>query len=176
LIKAVVATPLGEDESPFDIGFGSLYRTEAPVVLRYLQASVGSFAQAEDLCAETFLRAWKAWPKFSGEPDEGRPWLLRIARNLLIDADRRARLIRFFPLRYEDSSKDDATASVAVDRLQLERALRLMPKADRDLLALRAAGLSHAEIALVQGRSEHAVKMAWHRALERLRPHMEDTR
>jgi DNA-directed RNA polymerase specialized sigma24 family protein len=44
---------------------------------------------------------------------------------------------------------------------------------DRDLLAMRVAGLSHLEIGSVQGKSEAAVKKAWQRALKQLRSELE---
>lgn len=170
----VIATATGDDAARLEQSFHALYSSEVLIVLRYLRASVSDLAEAEDLCAETFLRAWESWPRFRGEAREARSWLLRIARNLLIDQHRRHRLLRIIHLGQEDSTGRDATAPEAVDRLHLQNALRLVTKADRDLLALRAAGLSHAEIGRVQGRSEKAVKMAWHRALQRLQARLEE--
>ena len=165
--------PVGEAASHLEASFRDLYESEATVVLRYLRASVADSEQAEDPCAETFFRAWQAWPRYRGKPGEARPWLLRIARNLLIDQVRRCRLLRFLPVG-EDLADPDQPAADAVDRVDLQRALARLPTTDRDLLALRAAGLSHSEIARVQSRAEAAVKMAWHRALRRLREQLED--
>jgi RNA polymerase sigma-70 factor (ECF subfamily) len=169
----VIATSTADEAARFEQSFRTLYTSEVLIVLRYLRANVADPAEAEELCAEAFLRAWVAWPRFRGQPGEARPWLLRIARNLVIDRHRRRRLLRIFPLRQQDSTGRDPTASEAINRVHFQQALGRLSMADRDLLALRAAGLSHAVIARVQGRGEDAVKMASHRALRRLRSQLE---
>lgn len=172
----VIATSTADEAAHFEQSFRTLYTSEVVIVLRYLRANVAESAEAEELCADTFLRAWVAWPRFRGQPDEARSWLLRIARNLVIDRHRRRRLLRIFPLQHQDSTGRDPTASEATNRVHFQQALGRLSMADRDLLALRAAGLSHAVIARVQGRGENAVKMAWHRALRRLREQLEGGR
>jgi len=77
---------------------------------------------------------------------------------------------------YEASAVKDDLATAVSDRTLLERALRQLSSSDRELVAFRMAGLSHREIGRIQGRSELAVKMAWHRAIERLRADMEGSR
>jgi RNA polymerase sigma-70 factor, ECF subfamily len=167
-----MAMPIGEAAARLEESFRDLYESEAKIVLRYLRASVADSAQAEDLCGETFFRAWQAWRGFRGGPAEARAWLLRIARNLVIDQARRRRLLRFLPVG-DDLAGPDEPAVDAIERIDLERALARLSSGDRDLLAMRAAGLTHLEIARVQARTEPAVKMAWHRALQRLREQME---
>jgi DNA-directed RNA polymerase specialized sigma24 family protein len=76
----------------------------------------------------------------------------------------------------EASGVKDDVATVVSDRSLLEQALRRLSSSDRELVAFRMAGLSHREIGRIQGRSELAVKMAWHRAIERLRADMEGGR
>ncbi|HYM97616.1 MAG TPA: sigma factor [Candidatus Sulfotelmatobacter sp.] len=119
----MIATSTADDAARFEQSFRTLYTSEVPIVLRYLRASVANAVEAEALCAEAFLRAWVAWPRFRGQPGEARPWLLRIARNLVIDRHRRRRLLRIFPLRQQDSTGRDPTASEAIDRVQFQKAL-----------------------------------------------------
>lgn len=147
-----------------------VYRQQGPGVLRYLYSRARDLSEAEDLHAETFCRAWQAWPRFDGEEAEVRAWLFRIARNLLIDRHRRQRLLWFMPLEAHHSSESgDEVASAATGKAMIRDVARRISPADLELLALRVAGLSHAEIGSLQGRSEQAVKIAWHRALGRLR-------
>lgn len=154
----------------------TLYVQEGPQILRYLRVRATDLSEAEDLHAETFCRAWQAWPRFRGESADVRPWLFRIARNLLIDRHRRRGLVRFLPLEARHASKGAEDVALAVTgRALLLEALKQASSSDRELVAFRVAGLSHGEIGKIQGRSEQAVKMAWHRTLERLRSRLEGT-
>jgi RNA polymerase sigma-70 factor (ECF subfamily) len=71
----------------------NLYAEHRSALLRYVMR-VGRVEQetAEDLVQETFLRAWKNASDLRSEIDRTgrsvRPWLLRVSRNLLIDAFR----------------------------------------------------------------------------------------
>ena len=47
-------------------------------------------ASADDIVQETFIRAWHHLPQLSADDRPVRPWLFRVARNLLIDANRAA--------------------------------------------------------------------------------------
>jgi RNA polymerase sigma-70 factor (ECF subfamily) len=162
--------------SDLEARFLTLYAQEGPQILRYLHVRANDLSEAEDLHAETFCRAWQAWPRFRGESADVRPWLFRIARNLLIDRHRRRGLVRFLPLEGRHTSKEaEDVAAKVTDRTLLQEALKRSSSSDRELIAFRVAGLSHGEIGTIQGRSEQAVKMAWHRALERLRSQLEGT-
>jgi RNA polymerase sigma-70 factor (ECF subfamily) len=69
----------------------ALYADHGGALLRYALHLTGGDAQrAEDLVQETMLRFWK---KFGdGEPpDQVRPWLFAVARNLAVDAYRARR-------------------------------------------------------------------------------------
>jgi RNA polymerase sigma-70 factor (ECF subfamily) len=150
--------------------FLDLYDREAPVLLAYLRAAAGD--DAEDLAAETFLRAWRQWPAYRFTDRPVRHWLVRIARNLVIDRARRRGRLEVLPLTREPAV-DDAVASGVVDRLQLMDALDLLSAPERELLAMRAAGLTFAEAGAQLGRTEAAARMAWHRAARRLQAHLE---
>jgi RNA polymerase sigma-70 factor (ECF subfamily) len=150
--------------------FFDLYQRESTTVLRYLRSTLRDEAAAEDLCADTFFKAWNAWGRFRGNDAEARAWVMRIARNLVIDNVRRDGRVKFSPLT-------DAATAVALpadaEMMDLRNAMDHLGRDDRELLAMRIAGLSHAEIARVQKKSEAAVKKAWQRALVKLRAHLE---
>ena len=81
-------TPLAEAEA-----FAELYQHAHLVVFRYIYGLNGGPQQeVEDLTAETFIRAWKARQRFEGDENAAISWLLRIARNLVIDAHRRTKV------------------------------------------------------------------------------------
>jgi RNA polymerase sigma-70 factor (ECF subfamily) len=73
--------------------FASLYDQNYVQVFRYVYGRCGGIQQeAEDITAETFLRAWTARHHFSGNEQAALGWLLHIARNLVIDSSRRQKV------------------------------------------------------------------------------------
>ena len=154
--------------------FDALYAREARTVLRYLRSVVREPAMVEDICGDAFCRAWDSWSRFHGNDAEARAWVIRIARNLVIDRVRRDGRVKFEVLSDDAPSVRPADdTALTAETLDLQRAMSRLGRDDRDLLAMRVAGLSHLEIARVQGKSEEAVKKAWQRALKQLRSELE---
>src|SRR5258708_38070516 len=100
-----------------------------------------------------------------------RAWGVGIAPNRLIDHARRNKKMAFVALQDSPSGRDMET--MTLDRMAMREALASLKVDERDLLAMRVAGMSHGEIARVQSRNEDAVKKSWQRALLRLRPLLE---
>jgi RNA polymerase sigma-70 factor (ECF subfamily) len=169
LASRAAAESLGER---LEDTFLDLYDQEAPRVLAYLRASLGGAAEAEDLAADTFLRAWREWPRFRVTERPVHHWLLRIAHNLVIDRARRQGRRGVVPLADQGLAGTDVGEAVA-DRLQLLAAVGSLAPAEREVLALRAAGLPFAEVAVVVGKSEPAARMTWHRTARKLRDQLE---
>src|SRR5215208_8112021 len=92
--------------------FRVLYELNRLPVFRYIYAlTAGSQADAEDLSAETFLRAWKARHQFEGDLDSVTGWLIRIAKRLVIDDYRRTvRATRNLPADLPIPSTPEQTA------------------------------------------------------------------
>ncbi|MFF3062910.1 sigma-70 family RNA polymerase sigma factor [Streptomyces sp. NPDC057909] len=79
--------------SPLPGGEGlveSLYREHGTALLRFAAGLCGGDRQwAEDVVQETLLRAWKHAERLSAMDPAGiRPWLVTVARRLVIDAHR----------------------------------------------------------------------------------------
>lgn len=80
-----------EPDRPFlsPAQFSQLYQEKHLLVFRHIYGlSGGPTSLVEDLTAETFIRAWKARNTFTGSDSAAVGWLLRIARNLVIDHQR----------------------------------------------------------------------------------------
>jgi RNA polymerase sigma-70 factor (ECF subfamily) len=168
----VMSTPEAALTVETEATFYSLYHRESPVVLRYLYARVRDITTAEDLCSDTFCRAWDSWSRFGGDDSAAGAWVMRIARNRLIDHLRHNRRLTFEELD-ESHAASGGPEKAATGRIYLRRALAGLSTEERDLMAMRIAGMSHAEIGKVQGRSEEAVKKAWQRALLKARSNLE---
>jgi len=69
--------------------FAAFYDRRLPTVVAYFRRRVARPDQAFDLAAETFARVLGSVGSFDAERGPAMGWVLRIARNLLIDAERR---------------------------------------------------------------------------------------
>ncbi len=94
--------------------FSQLVRMHQAVVRVYLSAHVRAAETADDLAQEVFLRAFKRLDAFQ-LPETGsmRPWLMGIARNLLLEHMRA-------PARLE--ARGGADLEAVIDNRQLEQA------------------------------------------------------
>lgn len=147
--------------------FERLYRDHAPHVRRYAVSLCGDPAQADDLTAETFVRVWLTRDRLRHETL--RAFLFAIARNLYLSGVRAG--WRRAPLEdvHADPAPDPATrASARQEGAVLARALRVLPAADREPLALRTEGLSYEAIGQVMGLTPGAARVRVHRARRRL--------
>jgi RNA polymerase sigma-70 factor, ECF subfamily len=81
----------GELAGDADAAIRQLYARHAQALRRYVERFCPDRASADDIVQETFIRAWRHLPQLRSGEYPVRPWLYRVARNLLIDADRAAR-------------------------------------------------------------------------------------
>lgn len=143
-----------------------------------------SAADAEDIAAETFLRAIDHLPSFRFQGESLFPWLSRIATNLAIDGQRRQKSTPL--LSYDQSAADDvrtlldtleidgpdphALAERGETQALLKSAIEKLPADQADAVLLRFGGdLSLQEISAAMGRTEGAIKSLLHRGLVNLR-------
>jgi len=152
-------------------GFSRAYERYRLPVYRYLRARGATDADALDLTAITFERAFASRHAFRTRDGGLGAWLFRIARNAAIDAHRRSR-------RRPDRSLtdgDDVALAMDADHAERERreivdAVSGLPDLQRDAIWLRyASGLSAREIGQVLGKSEAAIQKQIQRALDALR-------
>ncbi|HZM22500.1 MAG TPA: sigma-70 family RNA polymerase sigma factor [Anaerolineales bacterium] len=152
--------------------FRALYELNRLPVFRYVYAlTSGSQDDAEDLTAETFLRAWKARYQFQGEIDSAISWLIGIAKRLVIDDYRRtARANRNSPTDVNSESTPEQTAIQQEQQKLLFRLLADLPDEQREILILRyLLGWRVNDIAQHIGASENKVSVSLHRILSKLR-------
>lgn len=171
-MEAVDAT--AEDLLPFD----DLYRRHSPPVYRFCLSQVRNPSDAEDLTADVFAAAFAAYRRTRPDTEGVLPWLLRIARNHVIDHHRRQATRRTAFLQWFQRNDPNAVSTTDVEReVTLRSELRevlvrcgRLKARDRTLIGLRvAADLSYQQVGEVLGISEHAATMATKRALQRLR-------
>lgn len=154
--------------------FAALYRQHLPAVYRYIYRRVGNAAEAEDLSAQTFTEALESLLRGRFQPDGNFPaWLFTIARRRVADLYRQRPEA---PLAEHPDPEPGLLAALEAreDIQRLKTLLTQLDKEKQELLRLRfSAGLGFAEIALLEGKSEAAVKMSLYRTLDWLREHWE---
>jgi RNA polymerase sigma-70 factor (ECF subfamily) len=129
---------------------------------------------AEELCQETFLRAWRKLASFEGRGPFG-GWLTRLAYNVFLQHQRRRRHqpdARSLEEPAMASAADEAAATPGPTGSEpdLERLLAAVSAAEQRLLVLTyAEGLSATEIGAMLGVSPGTVKSQIHRAKNKIR-------
>jgi RNA polymerase sigma-70 factor (ECF subfamily) len=151
--------------------FTMLYHRYVTPVYRYLYKWVGNSAEAEDLTSQVFTEVLEGLVHYR-ERGNFTAWLFTIARHKAIAAYRRQR-----PNLSLDEAEDipgpaeDPQERVVQDE-QMEQMATLFSGLDedqRELLRLRfTASLGYANIGVLLGRSEAAVKMAIFRLLRQM--------
>lgn len=152
--------------------FGLIYERLLDRVYRYFVFHTKDRVLAEDLTEEVFLRAWQALPRYEERGSPFIAWIFRLARNLLVDHSRRAK-VRQATMQRLAPTVPDGPEEQAIQRQQLQAvhdALRGLSEDHRQVIFLRIIeGYSTPEVAAMMGRSEPAVRALLHRALQALR-------
>ena len=86
---AISDTDRDEPAGDADDAVRQLYVRHAPALRRYVERFCPDRSSADDIVPETFIRAWRHLPQFRSGDRPARPWLFRVARNPLIDANGR---------------------------------------------------------------------------------------
>ena len=171
--------------------FGVIYQRYVDRVYGYVAFRVRDTSVAEDLTQEVFIQAMRALGTFDWRGSLA-PWLLKIARNTVIDHWRRMGRRPELPMSATETDDDDEDedggrlgrlvaeedeavthAEGALDRERIMNAMVCLTDLQKQVVELRfAASLSIKETAEVMGRSEGAIKNLQHHALKSLKRYL----
>jgi len=153
--------------------FGKIYDQNINQIYRFVFLKVSSREKAEDLTSEVFARGWNRF-KDGKKIDNVRAFLYRVARNLIIDHYREKGRVR--TISTEDVSMRDPgigieeEAEISSDFNQVRLALFKVKDDYKDVVIMRYLDqLSISEIAEAMDKSEGAVRVMIHRALNTLK-------
>ena len=150
------------------MSFESVYEQHFAPLFRYVHRWTGDSDAAEDVVQETFVRYL-----LSSVPEhEARPWLFRVASNLLRDDRRRHMRRRRLVLEWTWWRRDAADQEKGVrtvERTRAGEALGRLAERDRTMLLMREEGFSYREIAEVVGVAPGSVGTLLARALRRFK-------
>ncbi|MEV4220422.1 RNA polymerase sigma factor [Nonomuraea sp. NPDC049725] len=156
--------------------FGAVFDRYFAAIHRYVHLRLGESA-ADDLTAETFLRAFRSRDRFDLTCSSARPWLYGIASNLIADHHRgearRYRALARSADAAQIASHDERVVqrvSAATMQPRLAAGLARLSAGDRDVLVLVAcAQLSYEEVAEALGIPQGTVGSRLNRARKKLR-------
>lgn len=150
------------------LNIDALFDEVYPPLFRYCHRLTADTDLAEDVAQETFVRLLDREPR---DPGDGlRPWLFRVATNLIRDRARqeanRGRILAGAPP--PDPSLDPEDLVEKGELIQEVRgALDQLSPRDREILILRQEGFSYKEIAQVLDVAPSSVGTLLARALKR---------
>ncbi len=153
--------------------FDQLYARYFARLTRFCHRRLGSGCDAEDVAQETFFRAWKALPSFSGEK-HFYPWLTVIAAHLCTDRLRSS--ARCVPVRelavggHDVHSEQEERLMARAEGAMAREALHRIPPRHREILLEKEdKGWTCEQIATHHDVSVSAVMTTLWRARQELR-------
>ena len=128
--------------------YAELYRRYLSVVRAFARRRTGDLDRADELTQEIFLDAWKSAGRYNPKVAPVAAWIRTITVRRAVDWTRRAAVRP--PLAQHQGREvfEDAKDSQLIDRLDFADALRELPEAQRETLALAFySDLTYPEIA-----------------------------
>ena len=155
---AVPATEVQDSTGMDEQHFQLLYDATARPIHSYLVAMTGSRDAADDVLQETYFRFLAHHPA-GMPPAETRPYLFRIATNLLRDRWRRRE-----PDQWPEHFDHSHSCNLDV-QLDIRRIMQSLKPKERELLWLAyVEGMTHAEIAVATGLTALSIRPLLFRA------------
>lgn len=140
--------------------FESIVRARMDAVYRLTSAILGDEADARDAAQETFVAAWRQFPRLR-EPERFEAWLQRVAVNAARQTHRarRRRRVREIPSSTVAALADREAGAPRDDAAVLDAALATLPVEQRAILVLHhLEGRTVTEIAGILGIPEGTAK------------------
>jgi RNA polymerase sigma-70 factor, ECF subfamily len=159
--------------------FGQLYEEHLDTIYRFVTYKVSDPTVGEDLTAEVFTKAWESIHRYQYRDIPFHHWLIRIARNMVIDYWR-ANKRTLHPLdemgdTASGETPPDEQVLVGIEGEALRRAIAKLPDEMQTVILLRfVENFSHADVAKVLEKSDAAVRQIQVRALRQLKKLLED--
>jgi RNA polymerase sigma-70 factor (ECF subfamily) len=148
--------------------FQELYDTYATDVYRFALWLAGDTFQADDITADTFVRAWTSNSPIRTETLKA--YLFTIARNLYLEQQRKAsRQSALDETQPDPLSGPDRVTAARLELHHIRRILLTLPEIDRAAFILRVQhDLPYAEIARILELSLSTSKVKVHRVRKKL--------
>jgi len=153
--------------------FGQIYQLFYKRIYRYCRYNTRDQIIAQDLCQETFLRAWRSISGFShNKGGSFQAYLFKIAHNLIVDLSRKKKevSINFYEDTLETDQNLDENIQRQEDIKKIRSALSKLEQKERQIVVLRYfEEMTSAEVARILKIHEGALRVRTHRILKKLK-------
>ncbi len=156
--------------------FEDIYNNYFKDIFLYIYSLSGDRHIAEDITAETFMKAIKSIEKFKGNCDI-RVWLCQIAKNCYFSFLRKKK--KTIHLDELSEQKDifnfEQIISSTEESMEIHEILHNLDEPYKEVFSLRVFGeLSFKQIACLFGKSDNWACVTYHRARNKIKERMED--
>lgn len=144
----------------------------ADAIFRHCYYRVYSKERAEELVQETFVKAWD-YVRKGGHIRDMRPFLYKVANNLVIDESRKKKTFSLDALEeqgFDPPSDGESQIRRVVEGKDMLMLLEQLDSQYKEILVMRYVDdLQPKEISQILGVSENVISVRIHRALKKLR-------
>ncbi len=166
-LAVLAAAVAGGDKSAFE----AIYAMLASDLYAFVRSQLDTDQAAEDIVAESFLRAWKYAKRFRKSSGDYRAWIFTIAKNQVRTYQRKTGA----STQTLDSVERMVTGKGVYELSAVSLALSRLRPNQRSVIALHYySGCTLREIAEILGKSEGSIRSTLLRALTRLREELDE--
>lgn len=153
--------------------FGRIYKLYFEKIFKFCKFNLNDSSDAQDVCQETFVKAWKNIKKFDAERPNWslQAFLFKIARNLIIDRSRRKKDLKIKEYLGLETHEDFYENIQKKENVSIVRqALAKLDEVERQIIILRFfEEMDTKEIANILGMKDGALRVRLHRTIEKLK-------
>ncbi|MGN9162354.1 RNA polymerase sigma factor [Clostridium sulfidigenes] len=156
--------------------FEDIYKNYFKDIFLYIYSLSGDRHIAEDITAETFMKAIKSIERFKGNCDI-RVWLCQIAKNCYFSFLRKKKkTVHLDELsEQKDNFNFEQIISSTEESMKIHEILHNLDEPYKEVFSLRVFGeLSFKQIACLFGKSDNWACVTYHRARNKIKERMED--
>jgi len=160
--------------------FSKIYDEYIEKIYRFVFLKVGSKEVTQDLCSETFLRAWNVFKANPKKIKNQQAFLYKIARNLIVDYYRNKSRTETIPIEsvpiVDLRANFEKNILISSDLEEIKSALSNIKSEYQEVIIWYYVDeLSVPEIAQILNKPEGTVRVTIHRALNAIRDQIQES-
>ena len=150
--------------------FERLYRENYAIVYNWTRARMGNDSEAEDVVADAFLNAAKAFKRFDPSRSKFSTWVITIAKNCMVSRYRKQRTTVAIDDVPEGIFGVEGEQSQVDDKMLARKLLSVLDPEETQIICLKyCEGKRNVEIARELGVNASTISTKISRALQKMR-------